>query len=100
PHAFTLLAILNHTRHQVRELYQLGNNDAAMAYSCVLSDLAKLLILLNKQQVPVVPDEWPRLASWAERKERVDKVGSRRIIKPTNVASIFVMKAKAHAKHM
>ncbi|XP_068631828.1 uncharacterized protein T48 [Battus philenor] len=67
PHAFTLLAILNHTRHQVRELYQLGNNDAAMAYSCVLSDLAKLLILLNKQQVPVVPDEWPRLASWAER---------------------------------
>ncbi|XP_041978320.1 uncharacterized protein LOC121732488 [Aricia agestis] len=67
PHAYTLLAILNHTRHQVRELYQLGNNDAAMAYSCVLSDLAKLLILLNKQQVPVVPEEWPRLASWAER---------------------------------
>ncbi|CAH0579275.1 unnamed protein product [Chrysodeixis includens] len=67
PHAYTLLAILNHTRHQVRELYQLGNNDAAMAYSCILSDLAKLLILLNKQQVPVVPDEWPRLASWAER---------------------------------
>ncbi|XP_072931978.1 uncharacterized protein T48 [Epargyreus clarus] len=67
PHAFTLLAILNHTRHQVRELYQLGNNDAAMAYSCVLSDLAKLLILLNKQQVPVVPEEWSRLASWAER---------------------------------
>ncbi|XP_053607533.1 uncharacterized protein T48 isoform X2 [Plodia interpunctella] len=67
PHAYTLLAILNHTRNQVRELYQLGNNDAAMAYSCVLSDLAKLLILLNKQQVPVVPDEWPRLASWAER---------------------------------
>ncbi|KAJ8730093.1 hypothetical protein PYW07_017131 [Mythimna separata] len=67
PHAYTLLAILNHTRNQVRELYQLGNNDAAMAYSCILSDLAKLLILLNKQQVPVVPDEWPRLASWAER---------------------------------
>ncbi|XP_049868830.1 uncharacterized protein LOC126368735 [Pectinophora gossypiella] len=67
PHAYTLLAILNHTRHQVRELYQLGNNDAAMAYSCVLSDLAKLLILLNKQQVPVVPEEWPRLASWADR---------------------------------
>ncbi|XP_050346039.1 uncharacterized protein LOC126770605 [Nymphalis io] len=67
PHAYTLLAILNHTRNQVRELYQLGNNDAAMAYSCVLSDLAKLLILLNKQQVPVVPDEWQRLASWAER---------------------------------
>ncbi|VVD00835.1 unnamed protein product, partial [Leptidea sinapis] len=67
PHAYTLLAILNHTRHQVRELYQLGNNDAALAYSCVLSDLAKLLILLNKQQVPVVPQEWPRLASWAER---------------------------------
>lgn len=67
PHAYTLLAILNHTRHQVRELYQLGNNDAAMAYSCVLSDLAKLLILLNKQHVPVVPDEWQRLASWAER---------------------------------
>ncbi|CAG9584666.1 unnamed protein product [Danaus chrysippus] len=67
PHAYTLLAILNHTRHQVRELYQLGNNDAAMAYSCVLSDLAKLLILLNKQQVPVVPKEWPRLAAWADR---------------------------------
>ncbi|XP_028027092.1 uncharacterized protein LOC114240662 [Bombyx mandarina] len=67
PHAYTLLAILNHTRHQVRELYQLGNNDAAMAYSCILSDLAKLLILLNKQHVPVVPEEWPRLASWAER---------------------------------
>ncbi|KAI8435993.1 hypothetical protein MSG28_004138 [Choristoneura fumiferana] len=67
PHAYTLLAILNHTRNQVRELYQLGNNDAAMAYSCVMSDLAKLLILLNKQHVPVVPDEWPRLASWAER---------------------------------
>ncbi|KAL0841270.1 hypothetical protein ABMA28_014988 [Loxostege sticticalis] len=67
PHAYTLLAILNHTRNQVRELYQLGNNDAAMAYSCVLSDLAKLLILLNKQHVPVVPEEWPRLASWAER---------------------------------
>ncbi|KAG6445311.1 uncharacterized protein LOC115440395 isoform X2 [Manduca sexta] len=67
PHAYTLLAILNHTRHQVRELYQLGNNDAAMAYSCILSDLAKLLILLNKQQVPVVPEEWARLASWAER---------------------------------
>ncbi|XP_045772272.1 uncharacterized protein LOC123872157 [Maniola jurtina] len=67
PHAYTLLAILNHTRHQVRELYQLGNNDAAMAYSCVLSDLAKLLILLNKAQVPVVPEEWPRLSSWAER---------------------------------
>ncbi|CAH2106381.1 unnamed protein product [Euphydryas editha] len=66
PHAYTLLAILNHTRHQVRELYQLGNNDAAMAYSCVMSDLAKLLILLNKQHVPVVPDEWQRLASWAE----------------------------------
>lgn len=32
PHAYTLLAILNHTRHQVRDLYQLGNNDAAMAY--------------------------------------------------------------------
>ncbi|CAH2260992.1 jg10779 [Pararge aegeria aegeria] len=70
PHAYTLLAILNHTRHQVRELYQLGNNDAAMAYSCVLSDLAKLLILLNKAQVPVVPEEWPRLASWAESKTR------------------------------
>lgn len=67
PHAYTLLSILNHTRGQVRELYQLGNNDAAMAYSCVLSDLAKLLILLNKQDIPVVPDEWPRLASWAER---------------------------------
>ncbi|XP_063362047.1 uncharacterized protein LOC134651007 [Cydia amplana] len=67
PHAYTLLAILNHTRHQVRELYQLGNTDAAMAYSCVMSDLAKLLILLNKQQVPVVPEEWQRLASWAER---------------------------------
>ncbi|CAH0667327.1 unnamed protein product [Chilo suppressalis] len=67
PHAYTLLAILNHTRNQVRELYQLGNNDAAMAYSCVLSDLAKLLILLNKQHVPVVPEEWPRLSSWAER---------------------------------
>ncbi|GBP68526.1 hypothetical protein EVAR_55659_1 [Eumeta japonica] len=67
PHAYTLLAILNHTRAQVRELYQLGNNDAAMAYSCVLSDLAKLLILLNKKHVPLVPDEWPRLASWAER---------------------------------
>ncbi|CAK1547204.1 unnamed protein product [Leptosia nina] len=67
PHAYTLLAILNHTRHQVRELYQLGNNDAAMAYSCVLTDLAKLLILLNKQQVPVVPEEWPHLASWADR---------------------------------
>lgn len=67
PHAYTLLAILNHTRYQVRELYQLGNNEAAMAYSCILSDLAKLLILLNKQQVPVVPEEWSRLASWAER---------------------------------
>lgn len=67
PHAYSLLAILNHTRHQVRELYQLGNNDAAMAYSCVLSDLAKLLILLNKEHVPIVPDEWTRLASWAER---------------------------------
>lgn len=75
-YAHTLLAILNHTRHQVRELYQLGNNDAAMAYSCVLSDLAKLLILLNKQQVPVVPDEWPRLASWAERiLKRYSRIG-------------------------
>ncbi|XP_011562379.3 uncharacterized protein LOC105392453 [Plutella xylostella] len=67
PHAYTLLSILNHTRHQVRELYQMGNNEAAVAYSCVLSDLAKLLILLNKQCVPVVPEEWPRLACWADR---------------------------------
>ncbi|CAH4032589.1 uncharacterized protein LOC123715629 [Pieris brassicae] len=89
PHAYTLLAILNHTRHQVRELYQLGNNDAAMAYSCVLSDLAKLLILLNKQQIPVVPEEWSRLASWADRiLKRYSRLGINQSCQQTELVNL------------
>ncbi|XP_017887513.1 uncharacterized protein LOC108629382 isoform X2 [Ceratina calcarata] len=69
----TFLSMLNDTRRQVRELYYSGNNgDGAVgiqAYRPVLRDLARILVLINRRddEIPVPPDDWQRLFSWAER---------------------------------
>ncbi|XP_032669366.1 uncharacterized protein LOC116843229 [Odontomachus brunneus] len=71
--ANTFLAMLNDTRRQVRELYYSGNNgDGAVgiqAYRPVLRDLARILVLVNRRddEIPLPPDDWQRLFSWAER---------------------------------
>lgn len=71
--AHTFLAMLNDTRRQVRELYYSGNNgDGAVgiqAYRPVLRDLARILVLVNRRddEIPLPPDDWQRLFSWAER---------------------------------
>ncbi|KAG7210651.1 hypothetical protein KM043_012161 [Ampulex compressa] len=69
----TFLSMLNDTRRQVRELYYSGSNgDGAVgiqAYRPVLRDLARILVLVNRrdEDIPVPPDDWQRLLSWAER---------------------------------
>lgn len=69
----TFLSMLNDTRRQVRELYYSGSNgDGAVgiqAYRPVLRDLARILVLVNRKddEIPVPPDDWQRLLSWAER---------------------------------
>ncbi|XP_076659293.1 FU domain-containing protein T48 isoform X1 [Halictus rubicundus] len=69
----TFLSMLNDTRRQVRELYYSGNNgDGAVgiqAYRPVLRDLARILVLINRrdEEIPIPPDDWQRLFSWAER---------------------------------
>ncbi|XP_076297691.1 FU domain-containing protein T48 isoform X2 [Lasioglossum baleicum] len=69
----TFLSMLNDTRRQVRELYYSGNNgDGAVgiqAYRPVLRDLARILVLVNRrdEEIPIPPDDWQRLFSWAER---------------------------------
>lgn len=92
----TFLSMLNDTRRQVRELYYSGNNgDGAvgiqayrynhaisvsyqliyssfiiiMIYRPVLRDLARILVLINRRddEIPIPPDDWQRLFSWAER---------------------------------
>ncbi|XP_011874354.1 PREDICTED: uncharacterized protein LOC105565623 [Vollenhovia emeryi] len=71
--ANTFLAMLNDTRRQVRELYYSGSNgDGAVgiqAYRPVLRDLARILVLVNRRddEIPLPPDDWQRLFSWAER---------------------------------
>ncbi|XP_067212679.1 uncharacterized protein T48 isoform X2 [Linepithema humile] len=71
--AHTFLAMLNDTRRQVRELYYSGSNgDGAVgiqAYRPVLRDLARILVLVNRRddEIPLPPDDWQRLFSWAER---------------------------------
>lgn len=71
--AHTFLAMLNDTRRQVRELYYSGNNgDGAVgiqAYRPVLRDLARILVLVNRRddEIPIPPEDWQRLLSWAER---------------------------------
>ncbi|CAL1686452.1 unnamed protein product [Lasius platythorax] len=71
--AHTFLAMLNDTRRQVRELYYAGSNgDGAVgiqAYRPVLRDLARILVLVNRRddEIPLPPDDWQRLFSWAER---------------------------------
>lgn len=40
-----------------------------MIYRPVLRDLARILVLINRRddEIPVPPDDWQRLFSWAER---------------------------------
>lgn len=72
--ADTFLAMLNDTRRQVRELlyYSGSNGDGPVgiqAYRPVLRDLVRILVLVNRRddEIPLPPDDWQRLFSWAER---------------------------------
>jgi hypothetical protein len=65
------LAMLNDTRRQVRELYHAsGHGDSAVqAYRPVLTDLARILTLLNRPDhlLETPPSDWEKLLAWGER---------------------------------
>ncbi|KAJ9600822.1 hypothetical protein L9F63_001034, partial [Diploptera punctata] len=65
------LAMLNDTRRQVRELYHSsGRSDTAIqAYRPVLTDLARILMLLNRPEhlIESPPSNWEKLLAWGER---------------------------------
>ncbi|KAJ4444385.1 hypothetical protein ANN_06177 [Periplaneta americana] len=65
------LAMLNDTRRQVRELYHTsGRSDSAVqAYRPVLTDLARILTLLNRPEhlIESPPSDWEKLLAWGER---------------------------------
>ncbi|XP_021914670.1 uncharacterized protein LOC110827368 isoform X2 [Zootermopsis nevadensis] len=65
------LAMLNDTRRQVRELYHTnGRGDSAVqAYRPVLTDLARILTLLNRPEhlIESPPADWEKLLAWGER---------------------------------
>lgn len=69
PQAPTFLSMLNDTRRQIRELHANGDNAAIIAYRPVVRDLAKILLLLNRNvdRISVIPDDWDHLFSWGEK---------------------------------
>lgn len=69
PQAPTFLNMLNDTRRQIRELHVNGDNAAITAYRPVVRDLAKILLLLNRnvETITVIPEDWDHLFSWGEK---------------------------------
>lgn len=69
PQASTFLSMLNDTRRQIRELHATGDNAAITAYRPVVRDLAKILLLLNRNvdKISVIPEDWDHLFSWGEK---------------------------------
>lgn len=69
PQAAMFLSMLNDTRRQIRELHAAGDNAAITAYRPVVRDLAKILLLLNRNvdKITVIPDDWDHLFSWGEK---------------------------------
>lgn len=69
PQAPTFLNMLNDTRRQIRELHTTGDNAAITAYRPVVRDLAKILLLLNRNvdRISVIPEDWDHLFSWGEK---------------------------------
>lgn len=69
PQASMFLSMLNDTRRQIRELHINGDNAAITAYRPVVRDLAKILLLLNRNvdRIQVIPDDWDHLFSWGEK---------------------------------
>lgn len=69
PQAPTFLSMLNDTRRQIRELHGAGDNAAITAYRPVVRDLAKILLLLNRNvdRISVIPEDWDHLFSWGEK---------------------------------
>ncbi|XP_030755267.1 uncharacterized protein LOC115881771 [Sitophilus oryzae] len=60
--------MLNDTRLQMRQLHQDGDSSAISAYEPVVRDLAKILLLLNRNIDSIyMPDDWEHLFSWAEK---------------------------------
>lgn len=69
PSADYLLATLNDTRRQIRKLHVSGDMTGVQAYRPIVSDLAKLLLLINRpvELLTEVPGDWCRLFMWAQR---------------------------------
>nr|CAD7393565.1 unnamed protein product [Timema cristinae] len=71
PEASLFLAMLNDTRKQVRDLYQLNNSRSSViqAYRPVLMDLVRILTLLNTpvHSLGPPPEDWRVLFAWGDR---------------------------------
>ncbi|CAG9807921.1 unnamed protein product [Chironomus riparius] len=69
PYSEYFLFMLNDTRKQIRKSYLSGDTTAAAKFYPIIRDLAKILILLNRQ-IEVIdgpPHDWNRLLQWADR---------------------------------
>ncbi|PSN30987.1 hypothetical protein C0J52_24170 [Blattella germanica] len=85
------LAMLNDTRRQVRELYHTsGRSDSAIqAYRPVLTDLARILMLLNRPEhlIESPPSDWEKLLAWGERVAQAQLVSFLQVPIQTNHSS-------------
>lgn len=69
PKAHLFLDIMNDSRRQIRKMHLNGDSTGESAYRPIVSDLAKILILLNRppELIAMPPSDWNRLYIWAKR---------------------------------
>ncbi|XP_049851118.1 uncharacterized protein LOC126325294 isoform X1 [Schistocerca gregaria] len=93
------LAMLNDTRRQVRLLQGSTTESVLQAYRPVLRDLARILILLNRQesQIRYPPKDWETLLSWGERVLRRYKKQNPHQVAQAQLVSFLQVPIQTHA---